>query len=122
MSRARRAKLLDNLQLQRFTENTITDRSKLEQELARIRRDKTSTDNEEYLTGLVCVAVPVLSHDGDPCASVAVHAPIARMSMAKALAHVSVLRRAALALTQTFKADDAVQPSRQKSAAPERRK
>src|SRR5450759_1645494 len=73
LPRARRTRLLDNLPLHRYTENTITDRGKLEQELERIRRDKTSTDNEEYLTGLVCVAVPVLSRDGKPCASVAVH-------------------------------------------------
>ncbi len=122
LSRAQRAKLLDNLPLQRYTENTITDRSKLEQELERIRRHKTSTDNEEYLTGLVCVAVPVLSRDGKPCASVAVHAPIARMPMDKALAHVPALRRAAVALTQTYQESEVVRPRRRKSAAPKRRR
>jgi IclR family transcriptional regulator, acetate operon repressor len=121
LSRAQRAKLLDNLPLHRYTENTITDRGKLEQELERIRRDKTSTDNEEYLTGLVCVAVPVLSRDGKPCASVAVHAPVARMSMDKALAHVPALRRAAIALTQTYQEDEVARPRRRKSAAPKRR-
>ena len=121
LSRARRAKLLDNLPLQRYTENTITDRIKLEQELERIRRDKTSTDNEEYLAGLICVAVPVLSRDGKPCASVAVQAPVARMSMDKALAHVPALRRAAVALTQTYHEDEVPRPRRRRSAAPKRR-
>lgn len=121
LSRARRAKLLDNLPLQRYTENTITDRRKLEQELDRIRRDKVSTDNEEYLAGLVCVAVPVLSRSGKPCASVAVHAPIARMSMDQALAHVAALRRAAIALTQTYQESEVARPRRRKSAAPKRR-
>lgn len=122
LSRAKRAKLLDNLPLQRYTENTITDRGKLELELERIRRDKTSTDNEEYLTGLVCVAVPVLSRDGKPCASVAVHAPVARMSLDQALAHVPALRRAAVALTQTYYQEDEVaRPRRRKRAAPKRR-
>lgn len=121
LPRARRTRLLDNLPLHRYTENTITDRGKLEQELERIRRDQTSTDNEEYLTGLVCVAVPVLSRDGKPCASVAVHAPVARMSMDKALAHVPALRRAAVALTQTYQEDEVARPRRRKSAAPKRR-
>ena len=109
LSRARRAKLLDNLPLQRYTEKTITDRGKLELELKRIRSDKTSTDNEEYLTGLICVAVPVLSRDGKPCASVAVHAPIARMPMDKALDHVAALRRAAEKLAQFADTLDEVQ-------------
>ena len=121
LPRAQRAKLLDNLSLQRYTENTITNRGKLDQELERIRRDKTSTDNEEYLAGLVCVAVPVLSRDGKPCASVAVQAPVARMSMDKALAHVPALRRAAVALTQTYHEDEVPRPRRRRSAAPKRR-
>ncbi len=117
LSRPQRAKLLDNLPLRRYTENTITDRGKLELELERIRRSKTSTDNEEYLTGLVCVAVPVLSRDGKPCASVAVHAPIARMSMDRALAHVPALRRAADAMTQTYQEDAIARPHGRKRAA-----
>jgi len=119
---ARRAKLLDNLPLQVFTENTIADRGKLELELERIRREKTSTDNEEYLTGLVCVAVPVLSRDGKPCASVAVHAPVARMSMQQALAHVPALRRAAVALTQTYQQGEIARTRGRKGAAPGRRR
>lgn len=123
MPRARRAKLLDNLPLRRYTDNTITDRGRLEAELERIRRDKTSTDNEEYLTGLVCVAVPVMSREGKPCASVAVHAPIARMSLDDARGHVPALRRAAMALTQTYQESEAApRPRRSKTAAPASRR
>lgn len=121
LSRARRTKLLDNLPLHRYTENTITVRGKLELELERIRRDKTSTDNEEYLAGLVCVAVPVLSRVGKPCASVALQAPVARMSMGEALVHVPALRRAAVAMTQSFNEDEVVRPRRRKRAASKRR-
>lgn len=120
LSRARRTKLLDHLPLQRHTERTIVDRGKLELELEHIRRRKTSTDNEEYLAGLICVAVPVLSRDGKPCASVAVHAPIARMSLDQALAHLPALRRAAEALTQTYQ-NDAPAPPRGRSSAASKR-
>lgn len=122
LPRARRAKLLDNLSLHRYTENTIIDRRKLEQELDFIRRDRSSTDNEEYLAGLVCVAVPVLSRDGKPCASVAVHAPVSRMSLTKALDQLPALRRAADALTQTYPEDEVARPLRRKSATPKRGK
>ena len=121
LTRAQRAKLLDNLPLQRYTENTITERAKLERELERIRRDKASTDNEEYLAGLVCVAVPVSGRDGRPCAAVAVHAPVARMPVDKALAHLPALRRAALALTQTYKEEEVAPARPRKSAATKRR-
>jgi DNA-binding IclR family transcriptional regulator len=121
LTRSQRARLLDNLPLQRYTENTITDRRKLEQELDRIRRDKASTDNEEYLAGLVCVAVPVMGRDGRTCASVAVHAPVARMSVDQALTHLPALRRAAVALTQTYQEDKVARPPRRRSAAPKRR-
>ena len=120
LSRARRARLLDHLPLQRHTEKTIVDRDKLELELEHIRRRKSSTDNEEYLAGLICVAVPVLSRDGKPCASVAVHAPIARMSLDQALAHLPALRRAAEALTQTYQKYEPARPRARSSAAPKR--
>ncbi len=121
LTRAQRARLLDNLPLRRYTENTITDRAQLERELERIRRDKASTDNEEYLAGLVCVAVPVMSRDGRPCASVAVHAPVARMSVDKALAHLPALRRAAVALTRTYEEEKGDRPRSRRRATPRRR-
>ena len=43
--------------------------------LAAIRRAGFATDNEEYLAGVVCVAVPVMARGGRVAASVAVHAP-----------------------------------------------
>ncbi len=70
-----------------------------------MRRDRVATDNEEYLAGLVCVAVPVATADGRVVASVAVHAPVARMPLAAAHGHVQALRRAAAALGATFSDD-----------------
>lgn len=99
---ARRRRLIAELSLPRFTEQTITDVKALDVELASIRRQRRATDNEEYLVGLVCVAVPVPAHDGRTVASVAVHAPVARMTLDRALAHVPALERAAEALGATF--------------------
>lgn len=99
---ARRRRIVDELPLPRYTDHTITDRRALDAELASIRRDDLSTDNEEYLAGLVCVAVPVAAPDGRNVACVAVHAPVARMPLDRALTHVPALRRAAEALGATF--------------------
>ncbi len=45
--------------LVRFTDTTITDPEKLKKELARIRKDGYSIDNEEGQPGVFCIAVPV---------------------------------------------------------------
>lgn len=99
---ARRRRIVAELPLPRFTAQTITDARALDTELAAIRRDGRATDNEEYLAGLVCVAVPVNAPDGRAVACVAVHAPVARMTLARALDHVPALRNAAQALGGTF--------------------
>jgi DNA-binding IclR family transcriptional regulator len=98
----RRERIVAALELERHTERTITDRRALAAELARIRRARVSTDDEEYIAGLVCIAVPVTTPRGRVVASVAVHAPVARMPLATALAHRPLLERTASELGGTF--------------------
>jgi len=105
MPAPRRKKLFDALPLTRHTAQTIADRRALAREIARIRHARVAVDNEEYIAGLVCVAVPVTLADGRVVASVAVQAPVARMPLATALTHVPALRDAATALAATM--DDA---------------
>ncbi len=102
MPAAKRRSLLAQLMLTRFTDNTITEIAPLEAELERIRSRGVAVDNEEYLAGLVCVAVPVMLKDGRICASVAVQAPVARMSVARGLQQVPLLTRAAASMAETF--------------------
>jgi DNA-binding IclR family transcriptional regulator len=98
----RRRRLLDALDLARFTDRTLTDARQLDAELSRIRRRGYATDDEEYLAGLVCVAVPVVIAGRRTAACVAVHAPVARMSLDAAIAHLPRLKEAADAIAETF--------------------
>lgn len=102
MPPAKRRALIAQLLLTRYTDNTITDAARLDAELERIRAKGVAVDNEEYLAGLVCVAVPVVLQDGRVCASVAVQAPVARLPVARALEHVPLLTRAAASMAETF--------------------
>ena len=102
LPKAARARLLGHLALTRHTETTITDGKRLAAELARIRARRYATDNEEYHAGLVCVAVPVSDSRKRACAAIAVHAPVPRMPLARALDHLPGLRRAAEAMAATF--------------------
>ena len=107
---ARRRRVIAQLDLVRLTGNTITDRRRLDLELAAIRRAGIATDNEEYLAGVVCVAVPVFAPGGRVAACVAVHAPVARMTLSRALGLTTALRRAAGALGASFE-DEPAKPA-----------
>ena len=70
-----------SLELRRFTETTITEQAKLEAELRQIRKEQVSFDREEYLLGVVCMAVPVIGTNGEMLAALAIQAPEARMNV-----------------------------------------
>lgn len=93
--RRRRDELIDALKLARYTEFTITDPGVLRQELEEIRKRGYSIDNQEFLAGVVCLAVPVRDSEGAICAGLAISAPHARMSVAESLAHLPTLFGAA---------------------------
>jgi DNA-binding IclR family transcriptional regulator len=98
----KRALLLRSIPLYRYTENTTTEVAQLEAELEKIRTTEISTDNQEFLAGVVCVAVPVRSAGGQPVAALAISAPLARMSLEQGLHHVPLLQAAADRLTATI--------------------
>jgi len=102
LPRSARERLLTHLPLPRYTETTLTDPKALAAELVRIRSQRYATDNEEYHAGLVCVAVPVEEASHRTCAALAVHAPVSRMPLARALEHLPRLRRAAAEMAATF--------------------
>jgi len=99
---ARRARLMAHLRLERHTPCSLAERSALEAHLKRVRRERVGTDAEEFITGLVCVAVPMLWRDGRAIGAVAMQAPVARMPLPRALEHVPTLQRAAGELAATF--------------------
>lgn len=103
LPRAARARLLDALALERHTEHTLTRREALEAELDTIARQGHAVDAEEYVDGLVCVAVPVRAtgRRAVRCA-LALQAPSARLPLAAALQRLPRLREAAQALARTL--------------------
>lgn len=72
--------ILDQQGMPALTENTITDKSALLEELERVRKEGVAYDDEERLEGLRCVAAPILNEDDDPVGAVSVSGPVARFS------------------------------------------
>ena len=90
-----RKKLITNIQLDRHTPNTITDADDLMEELRTIRKSKVGIDNEEFFEGMVAVSVPIHDSRGRICAVVAVHGPLPRLTLKKAMTYLPILRDAA---------------------------
>lgn len=101
MPAAERDALLATLPLPRFTPNTITDRGLLARELDRILACGYSLDNEEYVAGVACVAVPVRVA-GEVIAAVAVHAATPRLPLQRAVEFVPRITDAASQMAKTF--------------------
>lgn len=82
--------------LVRYTATTITDPRKLREELGRIRRQGYSIDNQEFMSGVVCMAVPVQGpRDGQVCAGLAISAAQARVTLTGVKRYLPDLRAAA---------------------------
>jgi len=95
MSRLERQRLLDHLPLTRSSPRTIVDRVSLEAEIDRLEKKNIGIDNEEFVRGMIAVAVPVHDRAGKLVAAIACHAPTARLSLDELMAHVPHLRVAA---------------------------
>jgi DNA-binding IclR family transcriptional regulator len=108
MDDAQRRQVLDRIVLDRHTPRTFVDRAQLERELAVIRQRRVGVDQEEFVLGMVAVAVPVLDAGGGMIAAMACHGPTARVSMAFLLESVPVMRDAALAMGKVLGDDSMV--------------
>ncbi len=102
MPAQRRRRLLSNLELRAWTECTIRTLPALETELRRIRKEQVAFDRQEFLSGVVCAAVPVIGRDGELLAALAIQAPHVRMDVEIARNHLPTLRRAARELAAIF--------------------
>lgn len=103
MPAAQRKALLDTLPLPAHTSTTLTTRESLDAELIQIMKQGYAVDAEEFVEGLVCVAVPVAQSGSKAvrCA-LAVQAPAARLSLNELLLQVPHLMESAKALGRTL--------------------
>ncbi|OEF25524.1 IclR family transcriptional regulator [Vibrio rumoiensis] len=100
MSQSQRRRLIGNAELQQYTTNTITDYPSLEKDIESAKIQGYAIDNEEYLPGLVCIAVLVPSSVGHSNLGLAIQAPVIRVKPDEALKFLPALLKAAKALAQ----------------------
>ena len=96
LSPERRSKMLQNLSMDKFTKNTITDIDELNKALDAIAKTGIGIDNEEFISEMVAVSVPILDKKDRYLASLYMHAPTVRVSLEDMMQTVPRLREAAL--------------------------
>jgi IclR family acetate operon transcriptional repressor len=102
LGEAQRDRLLKTIALDKLTKNTLTRRRDLDTDIARIAESDVSTDDEEFIEGMIAIAVPIRDKVGRFVAGLAIHAPVVRLKLKDALAYVPVLRSAAEKLGSNF--------------------
>jgi DNA-binding IclR family transcriptional regulator len=112
MPAAKRRELLQVSSLHRYTENTICEAAALDREAAEIKTRGYSVDDQEFLAGVVCLAVPVRDTEGALCAALAISAPAARLSVDKALQQLPLTMQAADKLGAQFSRRPAEKPTK----------
>lgn len=93
-------RLLGGGRLPRFTPRTITSRSRLAAELAKVRRQGFALNDEETVEGAFLAGAPVFDAGGRVCAAVSLSAPTVRCVPAKRQAMIAAVKRAAAAISQ----------------------
>jgi len=95
LSPAKRKRIISRLSLDRFTTATLVDAEELEEELVKIREAGYGWDNQEFIDGLVAVAVPILDTENRFFGGLAVHGPLPRFSMQHGIDCLPAMRNAA---------------------------
>lgn len=98
----RRRSLLSSLTLEAYTPYTLTSTTDLDEKLTQIARDRLSTDNEEFIQGMVAIAVPIYDSVGNMKATLAIHAPRLRHSIDSLLEWAPMMRQVAAEMEQTI--------------------
>jgi len=95
-------RLLRARKLEAATSRTITLPAELEVEFAKTRGRGFALSNEEFLDGIIGVAVPIRDASGRALAALAMHGPVARLSLKTCEAHVPRLLRTAERLAKAW--------------------
>ncbi len=75
------ARMLDRVELRRFTARTIVEREALEREIDEVRRKGVAFDDREFDDEVRCVAVPVSDFAGRVAGAIGISGPIWRLSL-----------------------------------------
>jgi IclR family acetate operon transcriptional repressor len=89
--------------MQRYTENTITDRGQLMKQLREIGQSGVAFDRGENEEGALCVAVPLFAGAQTPIAALSISAPASRLQGKIAASVVTALKQGAASIGEALR-------------------
>ena len=98
-------KYAENENLTQRTDNTITDPDKLLDEVTKTAKRGYGLDRQEFMDGMIALAVPIIQPQGRLVSTLSFHAPIQRFSAEDALDHLPALQDASKALSDLILSD-----------------
>jgi IclR family transcriptional regulator, KDG regulon repressor len=104
-------KILGQLELRRFTENTVRSLQELQTELQRTRREGYACDLEEHEVHIRCIAAPIWDHAGNVNAALSVTGPAVRMSTARLRQIATLIMEIGLRISRDLGYDDTQKPT-----------
>jgi DNA-binding IclR family transcriptional regulator len=99
LSKARRKVVVSKLKLVTHAKNTITDADILLAEIDQIEKTQVSIDNQELYDDIIAIAVPITDKQGRFYSSLAIQAPVSRISIENSDQYVPLLFEAARELS-----------------------
>ncbi|RTL55215.1 MAG: IclR family transcriptional regulator [Bradyrhizobiaceae bacterium] len=94
--------ILDGISLTRLTPRTITNRTQLSEALKIIAQEQIGTDEEEFIEGMVAVAVPVFSSADILLGTLAVHSQRSAIDIGNLRGFIPRLNEASASLARIF--------------------
>jgi len=107
MKKGDRNRILDAAPLAESTKHTITSTDELKEQLKMIKKQGIAFDNEEFIDGMIAIAVPVFDSKNRICFTVAVHAPTTRQTIESLSEYIPSLHHAADALADSYCSENA---------------
>lgn len=104
LPKSRRKLVIGKLKLEQHASNTITDPDVLLAEIDLIEKRQVSIDNQELYEDIIAIAVPIKDRHGRFYSSLAIQAPVSRISVESSDRYLPLLREAAQELSRL--ADD----------------
>lgn len=99
-------RLLGGLKLERYTRRTLTKQEALRRQLIEIAKRGYSSDNEEFMDGMVAIAVPIKDSEGRLLTTLSIHAPRQRHTVASLAEDLAGLLEASRRMSDLVREED----------------
>src|SRR5262249_23499853 len=94
MPQEERENVLRQLDLKRFTPNTVSNLQELRTELYRVEKNGYACDLEEHELHIRCIAAPIWDHNSHIHAALSITAPMVRMTVSRLRQLAPVIQQA----------------------------